>query len=164
MHNLNRTVAALGLVLSISAPQGDTPPVTPTAQPMGDANTTAPIVPPEAAGGVVDVPADDPTTMYAPGPTAIIVRACVDTNGDRRCTLGEGVAGLPVAVLDATSGDVRATATTNSDGRSAIIFTLAEQTRLSVDVVFLALGHSARPDARGTEIVLDAPVLPEALP
>ena len=87
--------------LRISAPQGDTPPV-PTPAPMGDANTTAPIVPPEAAGGVVDVPADDPTTMYAPGPTAIIVRACVDTNTDRRCTLGEGVAGLPVAVLDAT--------------------------------------------------------------
>ena len=162
MGSIVHTFAALGLVLSISAPQGDTPPATPTpAPPMGDANTTAPIGPEQ---GLVDVPADDPTTMYAPGPTAIIVRACVDTNGDRRCTLGEGVAGLPVAVLDATSGDVRATGETNGDGRSAITFTLAEQTRLSVDVVFLALGHTARPDARGTEIVLDAPVLPELLP
>ena len=164
MGSIVHTFAALGLVLSISAPQGDTPPVTPTPAPMGDANTTAPIGPTPSTGALVDVPADDPTTMYAPGPTAIIVRACVDTNADRRCTLGEGVAGLPVAVLDATSGDVRATGETNGDGRSAITFTLAEQTRLSVDVVFLALGHSARPDARGTEIVLDAPMLPELLP
>src|SRR3712207_7788823 len=49
-------------------------------------------------------------------PYTTLFRSCVDTNNDRRCTLGEGVHALPVAVLDTQTGAIFATADTNKDG------------------------------------------------
>jgi len=93
----------------------------------------------------------------------IVVRACRDDNGDRLCGVGEGLAGLPVFVLDADTGDQLAAADT-TDGRAVLVFTLAIRARLSINAPLLHMAQLASPTERGADLMLDPIVLPEVLP
>ncbi len=130
----------------------------------------APVVPPTAShapqptptAGATPIPASDP--QWAAGPAELVVRVCVDANGDNRCTLGEGVAGVPVVVLDATTGAVLQQGHTALDGRAQLTIQLAQRTSLTVDVPYLAFSQTAYSAQGGVSLVLPAPLLPKELP
>jgi len=161
---------------------------TPTAtlaaelQPMiemaGDPGATIPdtrpgpasVVPPTASiaalptptPGATPAPASDP--QWDAGQADLVVRVCVDTNGDNRCTVGEGVAGVPVVVVDATTGQPLQDGTTATDGRVQLVVTLERRTSLTVDVPYLAFSQTAYSVQGGVSLVLPAPLLPKELP
>jgi hypothetical protein len=106
----------------------------------------------------------DPHTEREPGPVSLVVRACVDTNGDNQCTTGEGIAALPIILLDATTGDALLHAATVPDGRSHVEVVLAERTRLTLDAPYLGRAEQTYSGQTSVELLLPAVELPEVLP
>jgi hypothetical protein len=142
-------------------PVPTTNPLAPAGDPgtaYGGTDTVTPSADPYPEGSALADP------LHDAGPVSLTVRVCVDLNGDNRPTLGEGVRGLPVAVLDAATGDVLATVITRDDGTGVFDLQLIERTSLSVDAPFLGRSETAWPGQRGVDIVLPAVVLPEVLP
>ena len=154
-------LVAIVASLSLDIP---TPTWAPEPTPAPTATATpdpTPTLDPMPAGDISTQPED---TAHAAGPVALTVRACVDTNTDGRCTLGEGVEGLPVAILDTQTGAVLATALTDPEGLAHAGLTLSQQAELSIDVPYLALSQPFFPGQRGAEIVVPAVTLPKVLP
>ncbi len=132
---------------------GPAPMVPATVSPVPSASPTPGASPPAAAD-----------STWAAGQAELVVRVCVDTNGDNRCTVGEGVGGVPVVVVDATTGQPLTDGTTATDGRVHLVVTLEQRTSLTVDVPYLAFSQTAYRAQGGVSLVLPAPVLPKELP
>jgi hypothetical protein len=133
---------------------------TPTPRPVEVIPTPTPTPAPPA--GDPSVPDED--AYHDAGPVALTVRACVDSNADRRCSLGEGVGGLPIAVVDTQTAAILATAETTTDGIVHADLNLPERAELSIDVPYLALAQTFYPGQRGVEVVVPAVPFPKVLP
>ncbi len=166
----------LGSVSSVAA-NGERPTPSPSVpQPVGDRGVlveptstptltpTLPAVSP-APSALAAPPLDgDPHTEREPGPVSLVVRACVDTNGDNQCTTGEGLAALPIILLDATTGDALLHDATKPDGRTQLALVLAERTRLTLDAPYLGRAEQTYSEQTSVELLLPAVELPEVLP
>jgi len=155
------------------APAGDPSVMQPEYQPVPDyqpvpymSQAPQPSAAPDASSSATPEPSEGFAwdTYQDTGPITLTVRACLDTNNDQRCTLGEGIAGMPVHVVDATIGDVLASGETGDDGRFAFSLDLTRATQLSVDVPFLAYARTASSGQQGVEVVLPRVELPARLP
>jgi hypothetical protein len=166
----------LGSVTTVAA-NGERPTPQPSVpQPAGDAGV---IIEPTPAASPAATPAPtpapspavaapqldgDPHTEREPGPVSLVVRACVDTNGDNLCTTGEGLDALPIILLNATNGDALLHDATAPDGRSHLHLVLAERTRLTLDAPYLGRAEQTYSGQTSVELLLPAVELPEVLP
>jgi hypothetical protein len=142
-----------------NAPAGDRAVVVPTAAPEQPVTSAAPVIEPTPAA-----PDGDPDVTFLPGRALVIGRACVDDNADNRCTVGEELVGLHLTAVDAVTGDVLATATTDQSGRAMLQLDIVKRSQVSVDAPFLGASLLAYPEQGGVELLVRAPVLPVRLP
>jgi len=131
-------------------PPADLPAPVPDAHaPQGDAGTQ-PDVQPTAAPQSTPIP---PTALTA----QLTVQACTDFNADKACSLGEGIDGLPVALVNAETGALLGTKTTEGDGLAVFEEAIAPNAQLAVDVPYLLISVPFYSGQRGVDIVVPAP-------